>query len=74
MSKTLATPLMIAFKIPAIPFTIAMHTPPIARKTDLMQDITPPIFAFCVSGGKVGKVGFSKLWIRVEVVVVVCSW
>jgi len=45
MSKTLAMPLMIAFNIPAIPFTMAMHIPPIARKTDLMQDITPPIFA-----------------------------
>ena len=32
----LATPLMIAFKILAIPFTIAMRVFPIARKTDLI--------------------------------------
>jgi len=43
MLKTLAMPLMMAFRIPAMPLTIALRQAPMERKIPLMQLTTAPI-------------------------------
>jgi len=46
MSSTVATPLMMALRIAAIPLTMAISTLPTARKMEVMQDATAPMLSW----------------------------